>query len=134
MFQTFYVLSWNVQVLVMHAHYYANGELFRQEGVETSFSETSSIDSRPPIKILRSFLICRNRFNLFRPKNLLKFMSHKIEPKGSILRVVEQIFASIGMLGLFVIKLKCLLQDGNRLRQQTSAKATSQVSGVEWRN
>ncbi|GBL73986.1 hypothetical protein AVEN_230911-1 [Araneus ventricosus] len=79
--------------------------LWQQEGVETEFSETSAVDLRPPIKDLEKDLI------YFDPKDLLKFMSRKIESKRFILSVVGRIFDPIGILGPFVIKLKCLLQN-----------------------
>ncbi|GBM53925.1 hypothetical protein AVEN_64846-1 [Araneus ventricosus] len=85
--------------------------LWQQEGVETEFSETSAVDLRPPIKVLGLASDSERDSIYFDPKDLLKFMSRKIESKRFILSVVGRIFDPIGILGPFVIKLKCLLQD-----------------------
>ncbi|GBN00606.1 hypothetical protein AVEN_167529-1 [Araneus ventricosus] len=85
--------------------------LWQQEGVETEFSETSAIDLRPPIKVLGLAWDSERDLIYFDPKDLLKFLSLKIESKRFILSVVGRIFDPIGILGPFVIKLKCLLQD-----------------------
>ncbi|GBM11893.1 hypothetical protein AVEN_209599-1 [Araneus ventricosus] len=85
--------------------------LWQQEGVETELSETSAIDLRPPIKVLGLAWDSERDLIYFDPKDLLKFLSRKIESKRFILSVVGRIFDPIGILGPFVIKLKCLLQD-----------------------
>ncbi|GFQ95070.1 uncharacterized protein TNCT_203171 [Trichonephila clavata] len=85
--------------------------LWQQEGVETEFSETSATDLRPPIKVLGLAWDSEKDLIYFDPKDLLKFMSHKTEPKRFILSVDGRIFDPIGILDPFVIKMKCLLQD-----------------------
>ncbi|GFR00893.1 integrase catalytic domain-containing protein [Trichonephila clavata] len=85
--------------------------LWQQEGVETEFSETSATDLRPPIKVLGLAWDSEKDIIYFDPKDLLKFMSRKTESKRFILGVVGRIFDPNGILGPFVIKLKCLLQD-----------------------
>ncbi|GFQ96579.1 integrase catalytic domain-containing protein [Trichonephila clavata] len=85
--------------------------LWQQEGVETEFSETSATDLKPPIKVLGLAWDSEKDLIYFDPKDLLKFMSRKTESKRFNLSVVGRIFDPIGILGPFVIKLKCLLQD-----------------------
>ncbi|GFY41799.1 integrase catalytic domain-containing protein [Trichonephila inaurata madagascariensis] len=85
--------------------------LWQQEGVETESSETSAIDLRPPTKVLRLAWDSEKDLIYFDPKDLLKFMSRRGESKRFILSVVGRIFDPNGILGPFVIKLKCLLQD-----------------------
>ncbi|GFY78983.1 DUF1758 domain-containing protein [Trichonephila inaurata madagascariensis] len=84
--------------------------LLWQQGVETESSETSAIDLRPPTKVLGLAWDSEKDLIHFDPKELLKFMSHRGESKRFILSVVGHIFDPIGILGPFVIKLKCLLQ------------------------
>ncbi|GFV33952.1 integrase catalytic domain-containing protein [Trichonephila clavipes] len=93
--------------------------LWQQEGVKTESSETSAIDLRPPTKVLGLAWDPENDLIYFDPKDLLKFMSRRGESKRFILSVVGRIFDPIGILGPFVIKLKCLLQELRTL-------------GVEW--
>ncbi|GFQ72167.1 DUF1758 domain-containing protein [Trichonephila clavata] len=85
--------------------------LWQQEGVETEFSETSATDLRLPIKVLGLASDSEKDLIYFNPKNLLKFMSRKTESKRFILSVVGRIYDPIGILGPFIIELKCLLQD-----------------------
>ncbi|GBM35429.1 hypothetical protein AVEN_181523-1 [Araneus ventricosus] len=85
--------------------------LWQQEGVETEFSENSAADLKPPIKVLGLAWDSERDLIYFDPKDLLKFMSRKIESKKFILSVIGRIFDPIGILGPFFIKLKCLLQD-----------------------
>ncbi|GFX71529.1 integrase catalytic domain-containing protein [Trichonephila clavipes] len=85
--------------------------LWQQEGVKTESSETSAIDLRPPTKVLGLAWDPENVLIYFDPKDLLKFMSRRGESKRFILSVVGHIFDPIGILGPFVIKLKCLHQE-----------------------
>ncbi|GFV87227.1 integrase catalytic domain-containing protein [Trichonephila clavipes] len=85
--------------------------LWQQEGVKTESSETSAIDLRPPTKVLGLAWDPENDLIYFDPKDLLKFMSRRGESKRFILSVVGRIFDPIGILGPFLIKLKCLLQE-----------------------
>ncbi|GFT24525.1 integrase catalytic domain-containing protein [Trichonephila clavipes] len=82
-----------------------------QEGVKTESSETGAIDLRLPTKVLGLAWDPENDLIYFDPKDLLKFMSRRGEPKRFILSVVGRIFDRIGIHGPFVIKLKCLLQE-----------------------
>ncbi|GFY69065.1 uncharacterized protein TNIN_462041 [Trichonephila inaurata madagascariensis] len=84
--------------------------LWQQDGVETESSETSSIDLRPPTKVLGLAWNPEKDLIYFDPKDLYKFMSRREEPKRFILmcgwsHLRPEIF------GPFVIKLKCLLED-----------------------
>ncbi|GFW74427.1 DUF1758 domain-containing protein [Trichonephila clavipes] len=85
--------------------------LWQQEGVKMKSSETSAIDLRPPTKVLGLAWDPENDLIYFDPKDLLKFMSRRGESKKIILSVVGRIFDPIGILGPFVIKLNCLLQE-----------------------
>ncbi|GFU88782.1 integrase catalytic domain-containing protein [Trichonephila clavipes] len=85
--------------------------LWQQEGVKTESSETSAIDLRPPTKVLGLAWDPENDLIYFDPKDLLTFMSRRGESKRFILNVVGRIFDPIGILGPFVIKFKCLLQE-----------------------
>ncbi|GFW13828.1 DUF1758 domain-containing protein [Trichonephila clavipes] len=109
--------------------------LWQQEGVKTESSETSDIDLRPPTKVLGLAWDPENDLIYFDPKDLLKFMSRRGESKRFILSVVGRIFDPIGILGPFVIKLKCLLQElwtlGVEWDSELPPKATTQVAAVE---
>ncbi|GFS59682.1 DUF1758 domain-containing protein [Trichonephila inaurata madagascariensis] len=85
--------------------------LWQQEGVETESSETSAIDLRQQTKVLGLARDPEKDLIYFDPKDLLKFMSRRGESKRFILSVVGRIFHPTGILGPFVIKLKCLLQE-----------------------
>ncbi|GFV89641.1 integrase catalytic domain-containing protein [Trichonephila clavipes] len=109
--------------------------LWQQEGVKTESSETSAIDLRPPTKVLGLAWDPENDLIYFDPKDLLKFMTRRGESKRFILSVVGRIFDPIGILGPFVIKLKCLLQElwtqGVEWDSELPPKATTQVAAVE---
>ncbi|GFR23334.1 DUF1758 domain-containing protein [Trichonephila clavata] len=120
MFRTLYVLPWKCLQIFSDASmllrkWRTNSKqldlLWQQEGVETEFSETSATDLKPPIKVLGLAWDSEKDLIYFDPKDLLKFMSRKTESKIFILSVVGRIFDPIGILGPFVIKLKCFLQD-----------------------
>ncbi|GFT03647.1 DUF1758 domain-containing protein [Trichonephila clavipes] len=109
--------------------------LWQQEGVKTESFETSAIDLRPPTKVLGLAWDPENDLIYFDPKDLLKFMSRRGKSKRFILSVVGRIFDPIGILGPFVIKLKCLLQElwtlGAEWDSELPPKATAQVAAVE---
>ncbi|GFT16511.1 DUF1758 domain-containing protein [Trichonephila clavipes] len=85
--------------------------LWQQEGVKTESSETSAIDLRPSTKVLGLAWDPEKDLIYFDPKDLLKLMSRREESKRFTLSVVGRIFDPTGILGSFVIKLKCLLQN-----------------------
>ncbi|GFY57282.1 integrase catalytic domain-containing protein [Trichonephila inaurata madagascariensis] len=59
--------------------------LWQQKGVETESSETSTIDLRPPTKVLGLAFDPEKDLIYFNPKDLLKFMSRRGESKRFIL-------------------------------------------------
>ncbi|GFX85879.1 DUF1758 domain-containing protein [Trichonephila clavipes] len=85
--------------------------LWQQEGVETESSETCAINLRPPTKVSGLAWDPEKDLIYFDTNDLLEFMSRRGESKRFILSVDGRIFDHIGILGSFVIKLKCLLQD-----------------------
>ncbi|GFW44801.1 integrase catalytic domain-containing protein [Trichonephila clavipes] len=114
--------------------------LWQQEGVKTESSETSAIDLRPPTKVLGLAWDPEYDLIYFDSKDLLKFMSRRGESKRFILSVVGRIFDPIGILGPFVIKLKCLLQElwtlgppngDSELPQSYDTSGSSGVAEVE---
>ncbi|GFQ67375.1 integrase catalytic domain-containing protein [Trichonephila clavata] len=119
MFQTLYVLPWSVcKYSVTWASFCAIGELIQnnlicygRKKVSKQNSLKRATDHRPPIKVLGLAWDSEKDLIYSDPKDLLKFMSRKTESKGFIPSVVGRTFDPIGILGPFVIKLKCLLQD-----------------------